>query len=86
MWQDNVNGLYELLGGVFVFLHCRQLYRDKSFKGVNLQSFMFFASWGIWNLYYYPSLNQWWSLIGGIHIVFWNIVWIVLAFKYKENK
>lgn len=85
MIADKVNGIYELLGGLFIFLHVQRLYRDKSIKGVSVKSFVFFASWGIWNLYYYPHLNQWWSFLGGCHIVFWNIVWIVLALFYRKR-
>ena len=83
---DKINGIYESIGGLFIFLHCCQLYKDKSVKGVSVKSFVFFASWGVWNLYYYPHLGQMWSFVGGCHIVFWNIVWICLATHYKKKK
>ena len=85
MWPDKVNGLYELIGGFFVFLHCLQLWKDKSVKGVNVTSFIYFASWGVWNLFYYPHLGQIWSFLGGCHIVFWNIIWIGLALFYRRT-
>ena len=86
MIADKINGTYELIGGLFVFLHCWKLFKDKSVKGVSVKSFVFFASWGVWNLYYYPHLGQMWSFIGGCHIVFWNIVWICLAVYYKKKQ
>ena len=37
MWQDNVNGLFELTGGLFVLMNVIKLYRDK--KGKRCQSY-----------------------------------------------
>jgi hypothetical protein len=85
MWADNVNGLYELLAGLFVLNHCRAVWKDKSVKGVSIVSTMFFATWGIWNLYYYPSLGQWMSFFGGLSVVSANIFWIVLMLKFRKN-
>lgn len=85
MWTDNVNGMYELLAGLFILNHCRSVIKDKSVKGVSIVSTIFFATWGMWNLYYYPSLGQWWSFFGGISVVAANITWIFLMFKYRKN-
>lgn len=79
---DIVNGAFELFAGFFVLNHCRALYRDKLVKGVSLVSTIFFSSWGFWNLYYYPSLGQWWSFAGGLSIVSANCVWIAMMVYY----
>jgi len=88
MWQDKINGLFELLGGVFVFLHCVKLYRDKKVRGVSFIATGYFALWGFWNMYYYPFLRQWASLIGGLLIVAMNTLWIAMMVYYirKERK
>jgi len=87
IWQDFVNGLYELLGGVFILLHCLKLIHDKKVKGVSIVAILYFASWGMWNLYYYPFLNQWCSLIGGIGIVTMNCLYVSLLIYYTlKNK
>lgn len=87
MTADMINGAYELLGGVFILNHCRAVLKDKAVNGVSLVSTVFFTSWGVWNLYYYPSLNQWCSFAGGIFIVLSNCLWIGLMLKYrKESK
>ena len=88
MWQDNVNGLYELLGGLFILLNCKKLLKDKKVKGISIIAVAFFASWGVWNLYYYPVLNQWCSFVGGIGIVVMNTIWICMMLYYikKEKK
>lgn len=86
MWQDIVNGLYEMLGGIMLWNNVRILYNQKKVKGVSVMTTAFFTTWGIWNLYYYPFLDQWWSFLGGLVIVFANVVWVSLAVKYRNNK
>ena len=88
MWQDNINGIYELFGGLFILLHCLKLYKHKKVRGVSVASVIFFTSWGVWNLYYYPSLGQWSSFFGGLGIVFFNALHIYLLIYYirKERK
>jgi hypothetical protein len=85
MTPDLVNGAFELLGGAFIFNHCRAVWRDKAVKGVSVLSTAFFTLWGLWNLYYYPHLNQWWSLAGGVAIVLANAVWVALLLKYRRE-
>lgn len=84
MSPDLFNGLFELFGGAFILNHCRALYRDKKVKGVSLLSTCFFTAWGVWNLYYYPHLDQWLSFAGGVAIVLSNALWITLMIYYIE--
>lgn len=83
--HDFINGSYEALAGIFVFNHCRVVLKDKSVRGVSILSTMFFATWGIWNLYYYPHLNQWASFFGGLSVVTANFTWITLMLKYRSK-
>jgi hypothetical protein len=85
MWQDNVNGLYEFLGGLFVLLNVLRVYKDKQVRGVSIVATGFFASWGLWNLYYYPHLGQWASFLGGCCIVSMNLLWIGLMLYYVRK-
>ncbi len=84
-WADIVNGIYESLGGLMVLLSCYRLYKDKQVKGVSIVATFFFTSWGFWNLYYYPSLNQWMSFAGGIIIAVSNTLWVSLAIYYTRR-
>jgi len=83
---DLINGAFELAGGLFVLNHCRAVMRDRAVAGVSIVSTVFFTSWGVWNLYYYPSLSQWASFVGGLFIVAANMVWIGLMLKYRKAK
>lgn len=83
---DFINGCFEALGSAFVFLHIRQIQKDKSVAGVSIPATIFFTSWGVWNLYYYPHLGQWWSFMGGIGIVTMNVIWVYYMIKYWKNR
>ena len=79
-----INGSFELFGGLFILNHCRTVIKDKAVKGVSIISTVFFMLWGIWNVYYYPSLDQWWSFCGGLVICAANFLWIGLMIYYDR--
>ncbi len=85
-WPDLINGLFEGLAGLMVLNHCRVLYADKSSRGVSIVSSFFFTIWGLWNLYYYPTLNQPLSFFGGMFVVAANIVYVSMMAFYRRNK
>ncbi|HXK36572.1 MAG TPA: hypothetical protein VJ553_03240 [Candidatus Paceibacterota bacterium] len=80
---DLINGTFEMLGGVATYMNCWQLHKDKEVKGVIWWLTAFYITWGVWNLYYYPHLDQWLSLYGGLVIVSGNVVWILQVVWYR---
>jgi hypothetical protein len=80
-----VNGSFEFLGGFLVWLNVRALYRAKKFVGVALAPTAFFAAWGMWNLYFYPSLGQWLSLAGGLNLSLAEFVWVGQMVYYSRR-
>jgi len=86
MWQDKINGLYEFLGGFFILLSIVKIWRDKQVHGVSWLHVLFFATWGYWNLYYYPCLGQWHSFLGGLGIVIASSAWLALLVYYSYKK
>ena len=86
MTPDLVNGLFEALAGLFVINHCRVLLRDRAVAGVSIASVAFFTLWGVWNLWYYPNLGQFWSLVGAVFIVLANAVYVGLLIRFATPK
>lgn len=84
-WPDAVNGLFELAGGFALWNNVGRIRKDKQVRGVNWQVTLFFTSWGFWNLFYYPSLDQWLSFAGGLNIVAANAVWLYFAWRYRHE-
>lgn len=82
---DAVNGMLEVGGGLFVLGHCRAVWRDREVKGVSIIGTVFFLGWGVWNLYYYPSLEQWYSLAGGIFLTLANLLWVGLLIRFRHG-
>jgi hypothetical protein len=84
---DLINGTFESIGAFFILLSVIKLYRDKKVRGVSWVHVGFFATWGYWNLYYYPHLNQWFSFFGGLGIVVTNSIWLcqLIYYSKKEN-
>jgi hypothetical protein len=82
---DAINGGFEGFGGLMIWDNVRAIIRDKMVRGVSWRITFFWFSWGIWNLYYYPSLGQWISWYGGLAICLGNCVWLWYAIKYRKN-
>ena len=82
-FQDTTNGSFELIGGLMSLLNVRTVYRAKAVQGVSIWASAFFTLWGFWNLYYYPSLGQYFSFLGALVIVTGNTGWVGLAAFYS---
>jgi hypothetical protein len=87
-YPDLINGTFEACGMFFILLSIIKLGREKKVRGVSWIHVGFFATWGYWNLYYYPHLNQWMSFFGGLGIVITNTWWLAQLIYYtnKERK
>ena len=85
---DAINGTFEAMGAFFILLSVRKLYRDKRVRGVSWVHAGFFATWGYWNLYYYPYLDQWLSFWGGVGIVLANSIWLgqLIYYTIRERR
>lgn len=86
MTPDQINGLFELTGGIAICFNIVRLYREKQVKGVAWQSMTFFALWAVWNLYFYPVLGQWWSFWGGVFMACALFTWIGQMVYYTRSK
>lgn len=85
-WPDLINGLFELLGAVFTWRNFLELRRDRRIAGVYWPTTAFFSAWGLWNLIYYPTLDQWMSFAGGVALVAGNLAWVLLAINLEYDK
>ncbi len=85
--MDMTNGIFEIVGGMLLVINIVKLCRDKTLAGVSIWPTLHFTLWGVWNLFYYPSLGQWWSVTGAWFIVIANTVWLILVgwFKWKRK-
>lgn len=83
MQPDFINACFQLAAAAFTLNHCRVLYKEKKVAGVSILSVSFFVCWGVFNLYYYPSLNQPLSFIAGVVILLANLIWVGCLIYYR---
>lgn len=76
---DIINALFEAFGAYTAWRNFAQLYREREIKGVYWPMWGFFTMWGLWNVFYYPSLGQWFSFVAGVALLAGNAAWTVLA-------
>lgn len=86
IFADIINGIIFEAGAVFfTYLNIRRICKDKTVKGVDWRATAFFTSWGIWNIYYYSSLNQWVSTSAGIALIAMNTIYLYNLLKYRKR-
>lgn len=81
---DIVNAAFEFTGAAFICLSIHKVMKDKVVAGVSWMTLAFFAGWGVWNLWYYPSLEQWASFAGGVALTTTNVAYVVLLIYYSR--
>jgi hypothetical protein len=79
---DIINGSFELGGALVNWLNVKQIFKDKEVKGVHWAPFVFFTTWGFWNLFYYPHLEQVFSFVAGMMLVAVNTTYIIGLWRY----
>lgn len=84
MTCDIINGAFELVGGVMTWFNVRRLLKDKKVRGVDWRIAGFWSSWSLWNVLYYPLLNQPISWLGGLVLAVGNVAWLGLAYTYRK--
>ncbi len=85
MNHDVINGAFEIVGAFLSWMNVYRLYKERVVKGVYWSVTAFFGIWGIWNLEFYSHLNQWWSFYGCIMLALGNLVWVIMAIKWRHN-
>ena len=83
-WPDLINGGFECIVGATVWLNIRQIYLDRRTYGIHLVPCVLFTMWSIWNLFYYPHLNQWISFIGSLNMALANCIWVGQMLYYRR--
>jgi hypothetical protein len=82
---DLVNGIFEFGIAIPLSKGVMILRTDKVIKGFYWPTICWTTVWGLWNLYYYPHLDQWMSLTGGLVVVGVNLTWLGHVFYYARK-
>lgn len=81
---DIINATFETCASGFVLLNARDIWRRKAVAGQTAPTLVFFTAWGVWNIVYYPSLDQWASTAGAWGVTIANALTLALVLKYRK--
>jgi uncharacterized membrane protein YfcA len=81
---DLVNALFETIGALFIILSVLRLSQDKMVRGISILHVTFFWLWGVWNVFYYPYLDQTLSFVGAILVLAANSLWTGMLIYYTK--
>ena len=81
---DFINGCFEFCGFMFIVPTIYKTWADKGVMGIWIGQVAFFTVWGLWNLVYYPHLNQWFSLAGAVMVCLCNLIWLGQIVYYRR--
>lgn len=84
-WADAVNGFFEFGMAMAILPSVFKLLREREVRGFHWFHVAFPTAWGFWNLYYYPSLDQWASFWGGLAVVSVNCFYLALVFRFRAR-
>jgi hypothetical protein len=82
MSGDVINGLFETFGAVMITLSTHKLLRERIVRGIHWGQVAFFTSWGVFNMFYYPSIDQVWSFRGGCLVFAANMVYLINLIRF----
>ena len=81
---DAVNGCFEAFGAWSAWANVGRLKRDRDVKGVVWQFTVVWFCWGVWNLFYYPFLGQWFSTVAGVVLCAGNFAWLWTLMRIRR--
>jgi hypothetical protein len=84
--QDLINFFFGVFGALLAYQNIREAKKHNKIQGVHWYSTFFFSSWGIWNIYFYSSLELYLSVLGSICIVLVDFYWLYLYYKLKKGE
>jgi len=83
--MDMINAAFEFGGFLAIIPSIMAVLRDKRVHGISILTPLFFTSWGFWNIFYYPSLDQIWSAWAAVLLSLTNGIYLVLLFHYRAR-
>jgi hypothetical protein len=81
---DLINALFELGGGLAIIPSIARAWRQGQVSGVHPLTPVFFWTWSLWNIFYYPALGQWMSFVCGTLCLISNSVWLMCVLLFSH--
>ncbi len=84
---DLINSFFQLGGSLAAGLTIRVLLKDKMVRGAHWGTVAYFLSWGLWNLFYFPSVSHPLSTYASVALVLTNgwRLWLMVYYVRQEK-
>lgn len=86
MTPDIINSIFEFVAAGSVLISVRQILKDREVKGVAWLGCLFMPVWSFWNIYFYASLAQGWSLLAALSMSVAETIYVILLIYYSHNE
>lgn len=83
---DLINGIFGVLGGLFIALSIAKLHQEKTVRGVSIVHVAFFTSWSWYHVYFFTTVNLWWSWAGAVGMMTANTIWLCQMVYYSRTR
>lgn len=83
MIADYITASFSVIGMLVIIRSIVLLSKQRMVRGVSLWQAEFFATWSVWNLFFYHSLGLWWSWYGAVGIAVTNVTWVCMLCTFK---
>lgn len=85
MTNDFINACFDSGMVLLTCLSIKRITLDKGYAGLHLGSTVLFTTKRFWNLYYFASLDQWFSFWMSGALVVVTLVWLYLLLYYGRK-
>ena len=83
MTIEMLEGLFYILGAVLAWMNARQLYVDRTLKGVHWGTPIFLTIFSLWSLFVNPLQSVWLAHYASIAMLVGNLIWVSLLLRSK---
>lgn len=82
---DLINGIFGIVGSLFVYRSIYSLYKDKQVRGIYWPVAIFFSVAACWSIYLFDQMGFYYSTICYIAYALGNVIWLSMAIRYRRN-
>lgn len=82
---DLINAGFEVAATAALLPSVLRTWRSKSAQSASPWTPLFFGCWALFNLIYYPSLDQWLSAYAALMVGSVNLFWATLLWRYSKG-
>ncbi len=77
---DIANCVFQYGAAAFILMNCLRAWKAGQVRGVSLESALFFLIWAAYSLVFFAGLEQPYSFVGAVGLLWANMFWALTVF------